>query len=333
MDRAHFFWFGSSVLAMEQSQVALWFNIPDDKVTECTIHKQKLFRWHKNKKSKQTADRPEGRNAFSSSPFDCRDSFVMIRPIDRDAFSLVGSILEHRYATVQAERITSIRERASALEKTQVEQDALRVQFFNLKNHWNAWAYPRTSGRPPIDEHTPVPPADAEYTPCTDVGEADNNPMAAFGCFNETKEVWDSFLSTLDASKKKSVDVTTDRNSANTAAAGSSHFLGDFRPVDPVDNSPHRKRLSVFVRLSHGETVDGGNRSLPRIQTGRSASVGFSRGSKSDGKPKDSYLRQSERCWRSLLLQNDGPQAEWDIVVDHFTNSSRSQKVLNIVQQ
>jgi len=295
--------------------VALWFNISEDKVTECTIHRQKLFRWRKQK-LQRNIDK-EGHNVGFSSPFDSHDSFVMIRPIDCDAFSLVRNILGHRYATVRSERITSIRERSVALEKVAEEFALLHDRFSNLKRHWGAWTYPLASRRRPIDEHTPVPPADAKYAPTssTSVGEASGSK--ALGCLNETKEMWESFLSTLEVSKNDKVDDIT-------TATRTSYLLGDFSSVR--QNPPRRKRLSVFLRLSQGGIMDTNNRSLPYIKNRYCTSTG--------SKPKDSYLRQSERCWKSLVLQNDRIQAgEWDIVVDHFTNSSRSQKVLNIIQK
>lgn len=249
----------------------------------------------------------------------------MIRPIDCDTFSLVRNILEHRFATARAERITSIRERFAALENVAKDHVLPHEQFSNLKRHWGAWTYPIASGRLPIDEHTPVPPADAEYTPTssTSVGETDD--PKALGWFNETKEMWESFLSTLQASKNDNVNGINDHNTTTTAT-GTSYLLGDFSSVRQAENPPRRKRLSLFVRLSQGGIMDKDNRSLPHIKNQLCTSTG--------SKPKDSYLRQSERCWKSLVLQNDGLRAgEWDIVVDHFTNSSRSQKVLNIVQQ
>ena len=154
-------------------------------------------------------------------------------------------------------------------------------------------------------------------TSSTSVGEA-SDPKA-LECLNEAKEMWESFLSTLQASKNENDDIIT-------TATGTSYLLRDFSSGRQAKNSPRRKRLSVFLRLSQGGIMDTDNRSLPHIKNQYCTSTG--------SKPKDSYLRQSERCWKSLVLHNDGLQAgEWDIVVDHFTSSSRSQKVLNIVQQ
>ena len=285
-----------------------------------------MFRWHKRQKSK-TKDKPRSRNTSSPS-FDCLDSFAMIRPIDQDAFSLVRSILEHRYATIRAERITSIRERFAALEEMSKEYALLCDKFSNLKRHWTTWSYPRVSGWTKIDEHTPVPPVDVEYVPNNFPSEETEDRNVSVP-FRETGKMWESFLSTLTACKNGGTDCASD-NDAASAVNATSYFMDDFKLESKEDTHPRRRRLSVFVRLSRGENIYDGNRSLPHINRRRWNSIGSANGQHLGGKPKDSYLRQSERCWRSLMLQSGG---EWGAVVDHFTNSARSQKVLNIVQQ
>lgn len=42
--------------------------------------------------------------------------------------------------------------------------------------------------------------------------------------------------------------------------------------------------------------------------------------------------KDSEQCWRSLLLEKERGSSEWDMVREHFENS-RSKKVLSIIQQ
>ncbi len=297
--------FSSSIFSLIP-QVALWFDIPGDKVIECTVQKQKLFRWQKHKQN-QVRSTAGGFRMAKPSPFESCESFVMIRPIDSDAFFLVKDTLKHRYDVLQAERFSSIRERKLALEELDKEYLLLGERFQNLKRHWKVWAYPTTEGRPPIDERTTVPPADAKYEP----GEATETR------YQEGGKAWKSFLSTLEALEKDD-DVVDESPIANTSN-GASYLIGDFRPK----TNPSR-RLSVFENLAQGRALNLRNRSLPRITNNRIKKQG--------AKPKDSYLRQSERCWKSLMLQNDG-LAEWDAVVDHFINASRSQKVLNIVQQ
>lgn len=48
----------------------------------------------------------------------------------------------------------------------------------------------------------------------------------------------------------------------------------------------------------------------------------------------DSSNRQSEQCWKALLMSQDNAHQknEWEIVREHFENS-RSKKVLTILQQ
>ena len=297
--------FSSSIFSLIP-QIALWFDIPGDKVIECTVQKQKLFRWQKHKQN-QARSTAGGFQMAKPSPFESCEAFIMIRPIDRDAFFLVKDTLKHRYDVLRAEHFPSIRERKLALEELDKEYLLLGERFQNLKRHWKAWAYPTTKGRPPIDENTPVPPADAKYEP----GEATETS------FREGRKMWKSFLSTLEALEKDDDDVN--ESAATIASNGALYLRGGFRPK----TNPSR-RLSVFEKLAQGRALNLGNRSLPHITNNRIKKQG--------AKPKDSYLRQSERCWKSLMLQNDG-HAEWDAVVDHFINASRSQKVLNIVQQ
>ncbi len=305
-------------------QVSLWFNVPGEKVSECTLHKQKLFRWHKHNKSlqsKATSNNADGFKIVATSPFESYDSFAMVRPIDKEAFFLVQDILEHRFASLQAEIIPSIRERSGALQEVEKERTLLGERFSNLKHHWAAWTYPSAFGRPRIDDETPVPPADATYEP----GESN----ATNACFRESRKVWTSFLSTLQTFKLDDEDGAT-----KSSSAGASYLVGDFSPNSKTetrsDNNNDNKRLSVFVELGRGQAINQNNRSLPHIKNKPKCSGETPR----MAKPKESYARQSERCWKSLFFEGDGiHEAEWDAVVNHFTNSSRSQKVLNIVQQ
>ncbi len=228
--------------------------------------------------------------------------------MDCKAFFLTKKVLEHRFAFLKAERLTNIRERKSALEKLDRHELLLGERFANIQQHSIAWNYPEASGRPPIDENTPVPPADVQYNPGEIVATETN--------FRESKRMWKSFLSTLKALK---YNDCVPKNFANETSNGASYLLGDFRP-----KTCSNRRLGIFVQLGNGHGVDPEDRSLPYIQ---SSSIT----KKTGGQPKDSYLRQSERCWKSLMLEEN--EAEWDAVVEHFTNASRSQKVLNIVQQ
>ena len=230
--------------------------------------------------------------------------------MDSKAFFLAKKALEHRFAFLKAERLISIRERKTALEKFEQQDLLLGERLANLQQHWESWNYPEASGRPPIDENTPVPPADVQYNP----GEI----VASEKTFHQSKRMWNSFLSTLNALK---YNDCVPMNVANDTPNGASYFLGDFHPKTRSNG-----RLGIFVQLGSGQGIDQEDRSLPHIQP---SNITKKRG----GQPKDSYLRQSERCWKSLLLEEKEAEWEWDAVVEHFTNASRSQKVLNIVQQ
>jgi hypothetical protein len=163
--------------------------------------------------------------------------------------------------------------------------------------HWLAFAYPANSSHQPINNDTPVPPVDTEYSPI--------KSKASNSLKNESEGIWESFVDTLVSLE--------DSNCYHD-----SHYHGAY-------NHCHR-RLSIFEKLSHGEIINE-DRSLPHIMHRTDVKK------KTNEKPK--YSLQSESCWKSLLLKNDGPQMdEWAVVMEHFTsNYSRCKKVLNILQQ
>ena len=321
-------------------KVALWFNIPEDQVTECTLNQQKRFRWRKKQNPNKCNRFGDSKNncysrVSNTSPFDYRDSFAMIRPMDREAFSLVNSILLHRYETVQASMIKSISERSAALQAVAEKYTVLEEQFDHLKRFWVAWTYPSFPGRPPIDENTPVPQVDVNYVLSDSTREAANHSDGPQNCRNETNRIWESFLATLKATRDD-----PNRFSVKPTPM-TSWFLDDCNHTNYKVG--RHKRLPIFEQLSRGEIVDPWNRSLPYIKEDPrdsnkkstcSTKIDDNENHSDERQPKRSYLRQSERCWKSLLLlNNDLHESEWDVVMDHFTNYSRSKKVLNILQQ
>ena len=320
-------------------KAALWFNIPEEHVAESTLHYQTTYRWRKEPKALKEADPKEGRGIVSSSHFDRRDSFVMIRPIDNEAFSLVAGILKHRYETARAERIASIHQRSVGLKKVASEESLLRERFANLKRHWDTWTYPSISGRPPIDENTPVPPVVVEYVPSgLTYGVIDNSTAPETS--QKTTRMWDSFLSTLAAIQNNQVNIidaeSIDSPCTAKTATDAAYLLRDFAPaVQGTECSGQHERLSVFVRLSLGGIIDYKNRALPhiKIHSNRSSKCFHKRGHP-DTEPKKSYLHQSERCWKSLLLPKRAQQVdEWDVILDRFLmKNSRARKVLHLVQ-
>jgi hypothetical protein len=275
--------------------VALYFNISEADVSECTPQQAKRFRWKRNSGAQEA-------NA-KISVFDTRECFTMIRPYDRDAFELATDILKHRLETVKAERLTVLNERFEVIKILQKEKDVLRESFLAHKRSWINWCWPISAGRQTIDDDTRVPPVDAEYAPIIDceamVDQATHETEVVKG--SAIQPIWESFVSQTTSFSKTS--------NGHTKKGLSS------------ENEPNSTRLSIFARLGNGEPISK-NRSLPRITKGAK-------------QPKTASLeRQSERCWRSLLLKQENKHQggnEWKIVQEHFQNS-RSKKVLNIIQ-
>ncbi|KAL3936365.1 MAG: hypothetical protein SGARI_002585 [Bacillariaceae sp.] len=290
--------------------VALWFNIPKKDISECNSHQAKRFRWKKTSKFDDANDRKK-----KVSPFELRECFNMIRPHDQKAFKLCTEILEHRFATAKAERLTTMGDRFQLLKQLKGQRSLLQDKFECQKRDWIAWTYPINHGRQRFDEDSAVPPVDVEYKPMIDVTPADESSQNAVAG-SAVQGVWGSFVATLlqgDLEK----DSETDRTEGQPDVVGLRKSFG------------YGERLSVFVRLGDGEKISV-DRSLPHITASVVKKQRF-RGLKAS-----EYTQQSERCWKSLLLVNsnakNGNSAEWDIVKDHFQNFSRTKKVLNMIQ-
>jgi hypothetical protein len=278
--------------------VALWFNIPEHEVAECTPQQAKRFRWKKNPKN------DEQRTGSKASVFDARECFIMIRPHDRDAFEFATDILDHRYKTVKAEGLSTLRERFETLKDLRKEKDQLQETFCHSRRHWITWEWPINNGRQKIDDDTPVPPVEAEYTPIIDEGamsdKSEDDDQVVKG--SAIQAIWLSFVS-------QDLDGTMDPQSKIEADAA-------------LTAMPNRRRLPIFARLGYGKPVSH-NRSLPHIVQSRVTTS------------TDEYApRESERCWRALLIKQERhhSQNEWEIVRDHFQNA-RCKKVLSIIQQ
>jgi hypothetical protein len=279
--------------------VALFFNISEADVIECTPQQAKRFRWKRN------SGAPVANTKISV--FDTRECFAMIRPYDRDAFELATDILKHRLETVKAERLTVLNERFEVIKILQKEKDVLRESFLAHKRSWINWCWPISAGRQTIDDDTRVPPVDAEYAPIIDceamVDQAAHETEVVKG--SAIQPIWESFVS-----------QTT--SFSNTTSNGHNTKKGLSSETEP--NST-RLRLPIFARLGYGEPISK-NRSLPHITKGAK-------------QPKTASLeRQSERCWRALFLKQENKHQggnEWKIVQEHFQNS-RSKKVLRIIQ-
>lgn len=295
--------------------VALWFNIPESQIDEVALQQAKRFRWKKTSKFDDSKTK-------KTSVFDTRECFTMIRPTDQDAFELASSILEHRYETVKAERLSLMEQRFESLKQLKSQKEVLEEMFRRQKNSWITWAYPINNGRQRNDADTPIPPVDDEYHPIIDAdmldlqtqpSRFDESATAVSGAAVEG--IWRSFVSFLPQESASHPVVEDDQMLAEGMAG---RFCS---------------RLSVFVRLSRGEPVSP-NRALPHIT--RSYNTKKVKRDIENLKTTSQFSLQSERCWKSMLLKNDQPMnqpSEWHIVMDHFQNFSRSQKVLSILQQ
>jgi hypothetical protein len=280
--------------------VALWFNIPAKEIVECTAHQAKRFRWKKTSKFDNVKTKV--------SPFDLRECFTMIRPHDQGAFDLCTEVLEHRFATVKTERLTTMGDRFELLKQLKSQRGLLQEKFERQKRDWIAWTYPINNGRQRVDEDTPVPPVDAEYEPIIDTSAMDQGVVVG----SAIQGIWSSFVTTMTQMEGE--------NAGNTEQHGS----GIDKP------SRFTQRLPIFVRLGRGESICP-DRKLPHINTCVIKKKRF------NDLKASAYAQQSERCWKSLLLVNhngkNGSTSEWDIVKDHFQNFSRSKKVLSMIQQ
>lgn len=207
--------------------VSLWFDIDDKDVTVCTPQQAKRYRWKKGFKhtySSPTINGPTPRAPSprapspvqrKSSAFDNKDCFVMIRPLEKDAYNLTTKILTHHLGVLRSERIANLSDRWEARAVLQEENAKLEETFENLKKHWKTWTWPINEGRTiKIDEHTPVPPIDSLYKPVAtadDKGENGGTPVV--------QRIWNSFV------------------------------------CEDVGGSPSYGRLAVFEQLARGTSV------------------------------------------------------------------------------
>ncbi len=299
--------------------VALWFNIPENEVIECTAQQAKRFRWRKTSKPELSNTEPK------TSVFDSRECFTMIRPNDSDAFDLASRILNHRYKSVKAERLSSLSDRSGALNGLNKEHDALKEMFHNYRRHWVAWSYPIHKGRTRFDDNTPVPPVDAEYDPIIHTDSIDEKSIN-FNANDQIvgtaiQKIWQSFITTVGSGGQGDSGVPFEDNPTEDSAE---------MIRSPKPDQSHGHSLPIFQSLRGGEQISQ-DRVLPHINSSVWSTTNSSL-------PRTFHWRQSERCWKALLLTKNQvfesihTSNEWDEVVDHFQNYSRSKKVLSIIQ-
>lgn len=172
--------------------VALWFNIGEGDVVECTAAQSKRYRFKRGKCKKDMID------FANPSAFDELDCFEMIRPNDDDAYQLATDILKHRLAFLRTESIGAMRERHEELGAREKEKEQLKRRFEALRLHWILWAWPINEGRAKVDKNTYVPKVDGTYSFRQALGHpygsssGNEDDDANFG--RNSRNVWQSFV-------------------------------------------------------------------------------------------------------------------------------------------
>lgn len=302
--------------------VALWFNIPDYDVSTWSPLQAKKYRW--KKKPKSSPDHPHRK----TSPFDGRESFKMVRPTDPVAFDFVTKVLMHRFDTLQAKRLPSLSERSKALTSLGLKEAELIQLYYNLKHSWIQWAWPNNEGRGEIDRDTLIPPVDGTYKPEMDQEslavallsngceqQSDDRPVKGF----YTQAIWASFISQRFKQ--------TDRHQSDSS----------------MTSTRRSSRLETFLHLANGNEV-ATDRSLPHILSISHRTTPQKEAHQKSGLKSIPQSRQSEICWKALLLKRSSGEEEeeeagdfqpknheWDMVREHF-QKSRSRNTLTIVQ-
>ena len=205
--------------------VSLFYNIDEQKVVECTSTQAKRFRWKRGIKkkdspisgkapAKQLSSQNSNQQSQPPSAFSFMESFVMIRPHDKDAYELATAILEHRVAYMTKELIPNMKERHEVLEVMKQSKRLLQNRFENLRKHWIAWSWPINSGREIVTRKTPVPPVDGKYNLSPPPPSFDDKEAAAaeanisddtenpdppvdgkLHVGSQVRRIWDSFVS------------------------------------------------------------------------------------------------------------------------------------------
>ena len=169
--------------------------------------------------------------------------------------------------------------------------------LLHQKFHWINWAYPIANGRQNVDDDTPVPQTDAEYSPIVDhTANAGEEDQATPVMGSAIEGIWKSYVA-HDFEKEFQSSMIT------------------------------RRRLPVFASLGYGHEISK-DRSLPHISrkyiNDESSGQVPSRSSEVCWR---ALLTQDEE------FEEFQPENEWDIVRRHFLNSEAKQKMLSIIQQ
>jgi hypothetical protein len=196
-------------------------------------------------------------------------------------------------------------ERSVALDALATDEKTLEEIYRNQKLSWIQWAWPINEGRRIINRHTPVPPVDGTYEVTLDqeglMAKINADPCEGAQRIKHffTQPIWETFVSSC---------------------------FEDPRPPE----SPRRRRLEPFLKLERGENL-ASDRTSPHITNSYMGETGTA---KKGGAKLAPLSRQSEICWKALLLKQGARnqmQNEWDMVLEHFQNS-RSKTILAIIQ-
>lgn len=167
--------------------VALWFNIREEDVSQCTAAQARRFRWK----------RPVKKDGFDLSHhsklslFESIESFNMIRPHDKESFDLATDMIKHRLRDLLTERTSSMRHRFEKLKLLESETESLEKRFQGLRKHWLDWEWPLNAGREYVNKNTPVPQVDSLYDIAYSGKALDSHGVKDGASY--IKVIWDSF--------------------------------------------------------------------------------------------------------------------------------------------
>lgn len=164
--------------------VALWFNISEGDVLECTAQQAKRFRFKRTLKKDEKV----------ASVFDSLENFSMIRPRDSQSFDLATAIIKHQLSVLQAERISNMKDRYDSLKELKEQENFLLENFENLRRHWFAWGWPINKGREHVDKTTEVPSVDGEYVMPDSLETMPPGEEETLSLGSEVQRIWVSFL-------------------------------------------------------------------------------------------------------------------------------------------
>lgn len=162
--------------------VGLWFNIEDKDLTVCTPQQAKRYRWRRSPNKHDSGIKTK---STTTTAFNKKECFMMLRPLDQDAYHLTTEILAHRLEVLRAGCISNMSDRFGALKALDEENRRLQAVFENLRRHWLTWAWPANRSLDEVFEETPAPTVNSFYNVSD---ELSTSPESA------VSRVWNSFV-------------------------------------------------------------------------------------------------------------------------------------------